>query len=103
MPSCVTVNKSIDASNSSLEVQMARCLVQLVCEVGKFTHRNVLPACKSLLFYGTEGSEATSPSFATENKSIDALRSLLEVPIATHQMRGMRTEQFHNGQKIPIC
>ena len=37
---------------------------------------------------GTECDEATSPSFATENRSIDASRSLLEVPIATHQMRG---------------
>ena len=47
--SCASIKRSIDASRSSLEAQMARCLMQLVFEVGLFTHRKNLPACESFL------------------------------------------------------
>ena len=38
-PSFENINGSIDASSSSLEAQMARCFLQLVCKVGHFTHK----------------------------------------------------------------
>ena len=44
-----------------------------------------------LLFESGEGEEATSPSLATENESIDASSSSLEAPIATHHIGGMQT------------
>ena len=39
----------IEASRSLLEAQMVRCFMQLVCEVGLFTHRKILPACESFV------------------------------------------------------
>ena len=45
-----------------------------------------------LLFESGEGNKATSPSCATENKSIDASNSSMEMPIATHHMRGDANE-----------
>ena len=47
--SCANTKGSIDASSSSLEAQMARCFMQLVCKVGDFTHRINLPACESFV------------------------------------------------------
>ena len=41
-----------------------------------------------MLFGSGEGDEATSPSLATENESIDASSPSLEAPIATYYMRG---------------
>ena len=46
-PSCASTKRSIDASNSSLEVQLARGFMQLVCEVVHFTHRKKLPEFES--------------------------------------------------------
>ena len=47
--SCANTKGSIDASSSSLEAQMGRCFMQLVCGVGDFTHRKNLPACESFV------------------------------------------------------
>ena len=47
--SCTSTKGSIDASSSSLEAQIARCSMQLVCEVRDFTHRKTLLACKSFV------------------------------------------------------
>ena len=57
-----------------------------------------------LLFTSGEGDEATSPSLAIENESIDASSSSLEVPIATYYMQdGCKRGRFHNGKQIPVC
>ena len=45
-----------------------------------------------LLSKSREDNEATSPSLATENESIDASSPLLEAPVTTYYMRrGMQT------------
>ena len=56
-----------------------------------FTTANKHLFANLLLFESGEGDEATSPSFAAKNASIDASSSSLEAPIATYYMqRGMR-------------
>ena len=47
--SCASTKGSIKASSSLLEAQMERYFMQLVCEVGLFTHRKNLPACQSFV------------------------------------------------------
>ena len=102
--SCASTKGSIEASSSSLEAQMARCFMQLVCKVGHFTHRKKLPACESFIVHGAKGDGQTYPSFTTENGLIDASSLSLEAPIATHHMwGGCKLEQFHNGKQIPVC
>ena len=102
--SCASTKGSIDASSSSLEAQMARCLMQLVFKVGLFTHRKNLPACKSFIVHGSKGDGATSPSFSIVNGSIDASSSLLGSPIATHHIRGgSKRKEFHNDKQILVC
>ena len=57
-----------------------------------------------LLFESGEGNEATSPSLATKNESIDASSSSLEAPIADYYLRGRcKLGRFHNGKQIPVC
>ena len=46
------------------------------------TEKNYL-TLRFTFVHGVEGDEATSPSFAAENKAIDASSSLLEALIAT--------------------
>ena len=42
LSSCATINKSIDASDSLLEEQMAHCFMQLVCKVGHITNQKII-------------------------------------------------------------
>ena len=86
-PSFENTNGSIDASSSSLKAQMARSFMQLVCEVGNFTHKKFYLLANRSFVRGAEGDGETSPIFTAENESIDASGSSLEAPIATHHIR----------------
>ena len=77
-PSSTSRNGLIPASSLSLEVQMEREFILLEGEARHFAHgKNYLLAILSF-FHDTEGDEATSPSFVSENTAIDATRSWLE-------------------------
>ena len=84
--SCTRTKGSIDASSSSLEVQMAYCFMTLVCKVGPFTQEKIYLLANLSFVRGAEGVGATSPSFSTVNESIDASNSSMEAPIATHHI-----------------
>ena len=77
-PSFASGNGSIDASRSSPEAQMERYFLQLEDEVGHFTHGKKCLLALFTFVSGVEGDEATSPSFASRHKSIDASRLSLE-------------------------
>ena len=88
-PSLSTENESIDASSPSLEAPIATHSMRGDANGGVFTTANKYLFADLLLFGSGEGDEATSPSLATENESIDASSPSLEAPIATHYMRGV--------------
>ena len=75
--SCASTKGSIDASSSSLEVQMACCFMQLVCKVREFTHKKIYLLANLSFVHGAEGDGTTSPSCATVNGSINAYRASL--------------------------
>ena len=103
-PSFENTNGPIDASSSSLEAQMARCFLQLVCKVGHFTHKKFYLLANRSFLRGAEGDRETSPIFTAENESIDVSSSSLEAPSTTHHIGvGCKREQFHNGKQIPVC
>ena len=87
-PSCATVNESIDASSSSLEASIPTQQMRGDANRSSFTTANKYLFADLLLFTSGEGDEATSPSCATVNESIDASSSSLEASIPTQQMRG---------------
>ena len=82
-PSSSSINGLIDASRLSPQAQMECDFMQLEGEVGHFAQgKNNLIALFTFV-HGVESDEATPPSFAAENKAIDASSSLLEALIAT--------------------
>ena len=78
--------------------------MQLEGEVGHLhTEKKYLLAIVSFV-RGTEGHEATSPSFAAENAAIDASSSSLEALIATRYMqREPEGSTLLTANKIPVC
>ena len=82
-PSFTSRNRSNHATRMSLEAQMERDFMQLAGEARHFTHgKNYLFAILSFVC-GADGDEATSPSFVSENATIDASSSSLEALGAT--------------------
>ena len=87
-PSFVKRNLSIDTSSSSLELLIATHHMQGGGGGGVFANGSAVSMANKylfanlLLFGSGEGDEATSPSFATKNATIDASNALLEVLIA---------------------
>ena len=56
------------------------------------------------MFSSGEDDEETSPSFAAENKEIDASSSSLEALIATRYMQiGCDGSTLPTANKIPVC
>ena len=84
--SFVAKNESIDASSTSLEAPNATHQMWWDANGSSLPMANKCSFANILLFESREGDEATSPSFTTENGSIDVSNSSLEAPIATHHM-----------------
>ena len=62
---------------------MERDFMQLEGEVGHFAHGKKYLLALFTFVHGVVGDKATSPSFAAENKKIDASSWSLEAVIAT--------------------
>ena len=73
--------------------------MQWGCERERFNPGKQISVCRSLLFKGGKGDEATPPSFAAEDLGIGASSALLEALIATKYMQwGMRVGAVYPRQ-----
>ena len=85
-PSFANRNRSIDASKLSLEAQMECYFMLLEGEVGPFANGKTYLLAIFTFVHGAEGDRATSPSFASRNRSIDASKLSLKVQMQLYFM-----------------
>ena len=80
---------------------MAHSVIQRVCKVAHFTHKNTYLLANLLFVHGIEGDGERRTLVQGTKGSIDASSSSLETPIATHHMLGgMQTGGVSQRQTI---